>query len=89
MYLQSYIGALTVVDGGDTGRHPFCICTYSPFPSCSTDAGTIGIPPPNPYTSYDLSTTDLTKGGGHDPAGGYVLLLPPLVDHRFLTLFKH
>ena len=41
------------------------------------------MPPPNTYILYNEPTSQFLKGGGHNPAGGYVLLLLYL----FITAF--
>ena len=70
-------------DGGNTGRYLPCIYTYCLFPLCSTHPGTVVIPPPNTYISYNQPKSQFLKGGSYSPTGEYVLLLLP----QFITAF--
>ena len=75
-------------DGGEAGSQPPGICTYPSFLLCFTGAGTFGISPPNTYMSYNKPTSDLMKGGGHNPTGGYALLFLPLLITTFPPLLS-
>ena len=60
-----------------TGRYLPCIYTYCLFSLCSTHSGTVVIPSPNTYISYNQPKSQFLKGGSHNPTGGYVLWNSP------------